>query len=54
MVALFDFCSVSFAQNPKSVILTVPVDDKRTLSDLISRCMMFFECKCSNPLHVYT
>jgi len=37
MVARLDFCSVSFAQNPKSVILTVPLDERRTLSDLISR-----------------
>jgi hypothetical protein len=42
IVARLDFCSVSFAQKPKSVILTVPEDDSRTLSDLMSRWIMFF------------
>jgi hypothetical protein len=45
MVARLLRCSVNLAQKPKSVILTAPRDESRTLSDLMSRWMIFWLCK---------
>jgi len=52
MVARLLRCSVSLAQKPKSVILTLPREERRTLSDLMSRWMMFWEWRWMRPLQV--
>lgn len=52
IVCRFVRVSVSLAQKPKSVILTLPFDERRTLSDLISRCTIFWACRCIRPLQV--
>ena len=53
MVARLERCSVSLAQKPKSVILTAPREERRTLSDLMSRWMMLAWWRWMRPLHVY-
>src|ERR1700733_6272258 len=44
--------SLICAQKPKSVSLMLPSRESRTLSDLMSRWITFFECKNCRPCKV--
>jgi hypothetical protein len=48
IVSRLDFSDEICAQKPKSVSLTDPSRPRRILSDFMSRCITWFECKNSS------